>query len=173
MRVPPSVEEDQQAGPRADDRTVSFHRGDAVRVRIVGEDELPARALRVLGKEEKTGQRIRVNVAFEAHLGSALNVQDDPVPFVGRRHNGFGEGTRGQLKKALTIAQIEPGETVPYLVRVYPATRNVRDVLCLAGKHRSTREIPAISLGGDRDDIVLPALGKLVGHVKLCPAETQ
>ena len=132
MRVAPSVEEDQQAGPRADDRAVPFHRGDAVRVRIVGEDEFPARALRVLGQEEKTGQRIRVNVTFEAHLGSALNVQHDPVPFVGRRHDGFGDGTLGQLKKALTVALVEPGKALPYLVRVYPATRDARDILCLA-----------------------------------------
>ena len=173
MRVPPSVEEDQQAGLRADDRVVPFHRGDAVGVRIVREDELPARTLRMVGKEEKTGQRIRVDVAFEAHLGSALDVQDDPVPFVGGRPDGFGEGTRGQLEKALTVALIEPGKALPYLVRVYPATPDARYVPGLAREHRSNREVPALSLGGDRGDLVLPALGKLIGHVEFCPAETQ
>jgi hypothetical protein len=171
--MPPSVEEDQQAGLRADDRVVSFHRSDAVRIRIVREDEFPARALRVVGKEEKTRQRIRVDMAFEPHLGSALDVQDDAVPFVGRRPDGFGEGTRGQLEKALTVALIEPGKALPYLVRVYSATPNTRYVPGLAREHRGNREGPALSLGGDRGDLVLPAPGKLIGHVEFCPAETQ
>jgi len=51
----------------------------------VGDRHFPARAEVVIRAKEQTGQRIRINVAFEAHPGTALNVEDGTVAFVTRR----------------------------------------------------------------------------------------
>ena len=55
VRVTAAVEEDQQACPGPDYRTIPFHRRDAVSVLIVGENELTASVPRVISEKEKTG----------------------------------------------------------------------------------------------------------------------
>jgi hypothetical protein len=80
MRVPPGVEEDQVPGMRADDRAVLLDRGDIHRVRVVCENELTASG--VVRAEEHACQRIRVDVALEAHHCTALNVKDDAIAIV-------------------------------------------------------------------------------------------
>ena len=112
-------------------------------------------------------------MTFESHLSSALNVQDDAVPFVGRGHDWFCADAGGQLEKVLPVELVEPGEVLAHLGRVYPAARDVLDVLCLARQHRRRREFPAIGLGGGGHDVTLPALGELIADVELCPVETQ
>jgi|SRR6185437_11778976 len=102
-----------------------------------------------------------------------LDVQDDAVPFVGCGHDGFGADACGKLEKVLPVEPVKPGEAPAHLVRVYPAARDVLDVLCLARQHRRTWKFPTISLSGGGRDVTLPTAGELITDVELCPVETH
>jgi len=58
VRILPAVKEDQPTGPRPDDRALPFHRVDVGRGQIMREDEFAAATRRVIGAEEKAGQRV-------------------------------------------------------------------------------------------------------------------
>jgi hypothetical protein len=58
MRVPPSIEEDQVACMRPDNRAVPFHGVNIGRCRVVREDEFAARARWLIRTEEKASQWI-------------------------------------------------------------------------------------------------------------------
>jgi len=90
VRVRPSVEEDQVTGLRPDDRAGPFDRVRVRRGRIVREDEFTACPRVVIGAEEQPGQGVGIDVAFEAHRGSALDVQHDAVPVVEGGQDGLG-----------------------------------------------------------------------------------
>ena len=103
VRVRLSVEEDQVARVRPDDRAVPF---DCLDVRC-GPDHARRRARRpprrVIGAEEQPGQRIGVDVAFKPHRGSALNVQDDAVSVVDGRRDGLIAYRPGQVEETASV----------------------------------------------------------------------
>ena len=139
---------------------------DADRRRVVPEDEL-APARRVIGEEEQAGQRIRVDVAFKPHRGAALDVQDDAVPVVEGRLDGFTAGSAGQLEEVVPVQLVQPGQALLHLAGMHPAAGDMRDVRRFTRQDRRAREIPEIGFGGYCVDIFLPALGKLAGYVEL------
>lgn len=127
------------------------------------EDELAARAGQVIGAKEQAGQRVRVNVAFEAHAGSALDVQHEAIPIVKGRHYAFRACFSGQLEEAASVAPVEPGQAEPHLVSVNPAARDAHHMICFAGQDGGTGVLAKIGLGRSRVDIVPPAIGEPVG----------
>ena len=129
MRVFPAVEEDQAAGPRQQDRAVLLHRLDVRRGRIVREYEFAAGSRPVIGTEEETGQRIRIDMALKPHRGSALNVQDDAIPVIECRSDSFGAGLPGQFEKVPTVQPVEPGQALQYLASMHSAPRNTHYML--------------------------------------------
>jgi len=172
MRVPPPVEENQMPGVRPDDRAIPLDRAEVRGRRVMREDEFAARARQLIGTEQQAGQWVRIDMTFESHPGSALNVQDDPVPVIESRFDGFPACSPGHPGKAIPVEAMEPGQTPPHLVSVNPAPGDVRHMFCLAGQDRRPRELTEISAGCDVADVVLPSSGKSAGEVKSCPAET-
>lgn len=168
MRVPTAVEEDQQTHSWADDHTVPFHGGDAGSVLIVREHELAACLRCLIRQKEQAGQWVGVNVAFEPHFRPALNIQDHAIPVVGGRPDRLGADSGGQLQNPCPVQPVKPGQATPDLVGMNPAARDMLDPLRLTRKHGCAREGAIVGHGGDRIDIVLPALGEPVGHVELC-----
>jgi hypothetical protein len=104
VRVPPGVEEDQVPGMRADDRTVLLDRGDVRRVLVVRENELASAV--VICAEEHACQRVGVDVTFEAHRGSALNVQHDAVAVVLGRRDRLLARYGGHVEELLAIGPV-------------------------------------------------------------------
>ena len=65
----------------------------------MGEDKLAA-TRRMVGAEEQASQRVGINVAFEPHSGSPLDVQHDAVAIVTGRPHAFRAGLLGQSEKS-------------------------------------------------------------------------
>ena len=127
------------------------------------EDEFAARAGQVIGAEEQASQRVRVNVAFEAHPGSALYVQHEAISIIKGRHDAFRASFPGQLEEAASVEPVEPGQAVAHLVSVNPAARYSHHMICFTGQDGRARELAKIGLGRSRVDFVLPAIGKPTG----------
>ncbi len=123
MRVIPAVEEDQVSRVRPDDCAVPVDRIDVSRGRIMRENELATRAGALVGTEEKTGQRIRINMAFESHRGSALNVKHDAVSIIPGGPDRFSADRTGQVEKIAAVRFVEPWQAFPHLACVDPAAR--------------------------------------------------
>ena len=87
------------------------------------------RPYRVIRTEKKAGQWIGIDVTFEPHPGSVLNVQHDAVPVVASWHDAFRTCLLGQPTKIALIELVQPGQALPHLVRVNPAARDVRHML--------------------------------------------
>ena len=155
------------------DRAVPFHRVDVCGFGIMPEDELAAPARLVVGAEEEAGHWIRVNVAFETHGGSALNVQDDAIPVIACWYHPFRACSPGQLEKPGSVAPVKPRQAHPHLVGVNPAARDMRHILCFTRQDRRARKLPEISRGSNYADVRLPISGKPAGQVECRPAETQ
>jgi hypothetical protein len=156
MRVLPAVEEDQMAGVRPDYGAIPLHRVNVGGLRIVREDKLAARPGQVIGTEQQAGQWVGVNLALEPHLGSALNVEHDAVPVIADRHDRFGAGVPGELKEALSVEPVQPGQVLPHVGSVHPASEDVLHVLRFAGQDRRARELPEVSFDCDGGYLVLP-----------------
>jgi hypothetical protein len=83
-------------------------------------------------------------VTLEPHLGSALNVQDDPVPVIAGRDDSFGTGLPGQLEKVAAVEAVKPGQPVTYMIGVHPASRDAchmfrfRDKIGVRGNSRKS-----------------------------------
>jgi hypothetical protein len=75
----------------------------------------------MIGAEQKTSQRIGINVTFEPHPGSALNIQDDPVSVVEGRYDGFSARGLRQLEKRASVELVQPGQLPAYIAGVHPA----------------------------------------------------
>jgi hypothetical protein len=99
----------------------------------VPEHKLTAGARQVISAKEKSSKRVRINVAFESHRCTALNVQYYAIAIIGRRLNGFGADAGGQDKEISSIKPVKPWNAPAYLVSVNAATRDVLDLRRLAG----------------------------------------
>jgi hypothetical protein len=170
MRVPPGVEEDQVPGMRADDRAVLLDRGDVRRVRVARENELAAAG--VIRAEEHACQRIGVDVAFEAHRRTALNVEHDAVALVLGRRDRLVARCGGHVEKVLAIGPVEPGQPVAHLSGVYPAAGDPLDLYRLPRQDRGARELVEISVGGYLSNVLLPVCGETFVQVERGPAES-
>jgi len=85
------------------------------------EDDLAARSRPVIGAEEQPGQRIGVDVALKPHCGAALDVQDDAVPVVEGRGDGFTAYRPGQVEEIVVVELVQPGQGPPEVAGVYPS----------------------------------------------------
>jgi hypothetical protein len=137
------------------------------------EDQVAATTRLMIGAEEKTGQRIRVHVAFEAHASSPLDIQDHAVPVIVGWPDGLCAGFLGQLKKIPAVRLVEPRQAIAYLVSMYPAARNGYHLVRLAGQDGRARKVSEIGAIASFADIETPAFGKSIGYVKRSPAKTH
>ena len=172
MRVLPTVEEDQMAGVRPDHRAVPLHRIDVGGRRIVREDKLAACLGQVIGTEQQAGQRVGINVAFEPHLGSALNVEHDAVPVIASGHDMFGAGFLGELEKFFAVEPVQPGQVSPHVRSVYPAAEDVLHVLRFAGQERCAGKLPELRFVRRGGYLLLPVSAESAGQVERCPSES-
>ena len=157
---------------RPDDRAVPVDSADVRRVPVMREDELAARSGPMIGTEEQPSQRIGVDVAFKSHRGAALNVQDDPVPVVEGRRDRFRAYCPGQVEEIVPVELVQPRQGPPKIAGVYPSARDVLYVRRLTRQDRCAREVPEISSGGGRYDLLLPICGELAGQVECGPTES-
>jgi hypothetical protein len=67
-------------------------------------------------------------VAFKAHPGTALDVQDDAVPVIEGRHDGLGPCGPGQFEEIASVKVVQPGQVPPHIPGVDPATRDGADL---------------------------------------------
>ena len=67
------------------------------------EHELASGAGRLVGAEEKTSQRVRVDMAFKSHGGPALNVQHDAISIISGWHDSFGTCFTRQFEEVAPI----------------------------------------------------------------------
>ena len=95
------------------------------------EYELAAGSRPVIGTEEETGQRIRIDMALKPHRGPALDVQDDAIPVIECGSDSFCAGLPGQLEEVPAVQPVEPGQALPYLTSMHPASRNTGHMLRL------------------------------------------
>jgi hypothetical protein len=170
MRVPPGVEEDQVPGMRADDRAVLLDRGDVRRVRVVCENELAAAG--VIRAEDHACQRIGVDVAFEAHRRTALNVEYDAVAVVLGRRDRLVARCGGHVEELFAVGTVEPGQLVVHLSGVYPAAGDPLDLYRLPRQDRGARELVEIGVGGYLSNVLLPVCGEPFVQVERGPAES-
>jgi hypothetical protein len=126
----------------------------------------------VIAEEEKAGQGIRVDMTLESHGLPALNVEDNAVTIVDRSLDGLGPGLIREVEELVMIELVEPGELLPDLVGVYPATVDARDVLRLTGQRRGLRELAKVGVDGYRADILLPVVREQVGYVEGNPPKS-
>jgi hypothetical protein len=170
MRVPPGVEEDQVPGMRADDRAVLLDRGDVRRVRVVRENELAAAG--VIRAEEHACQRIGIDVAFEAHRRTALNVEHDAVAVVLSRRDWLVARCCGHVEELFAIGTGEPGQLVVHLSGVYSAAGDPLDLYRLPRQDRGARELVEIGVGGYLSNVLLPVCGEPFVQVERGPVES-
>jgi hypothetical protein len=121
MRMTPTFKEDQMAGLRPDDGAVPSNGIYARRIRVMCENKLASVSGAVISAEQKSGERVRINMEFESHRRSALDIYDDAITIVLRRLDRFSAYRLGQVKKMTAIRPTEPGQTVAHLRRVHPA----------------------------------------------------
>ena len=88
---------------RPDDRAVAVYRVDIGSRRVMREHELASGAGRLVGAEEKTSQRVRIDMAFKSHGGTALNVQYDAISVILGRRDSFSACFPGQFEKVAPI----------------------------------------------------------------------
>jgi hypothetical protein len=125
----------------------------------------------VIGKEEKARYRIGVDMTFESHLVPALNVQDHAISIIEGWLDGFRAGLDGQLEELAPVKLVQPGQMLLHLVRMHPATFDMRYILRFTRQDRRARKIAKISPGGNCADIFPPTSGQVTGYVECCPAE--
>jgi hypothetical protein len=129
----------------------------------VREDEFTARSGVVIGTEEQPGQGVGINVAFEPHRGSALNVQHDAVPVVEGSHDGLSGRFPGQFEDIAVIGLVQPRQTPPDIGCVKPTARDRTHACRLAGQDRRTRVFPEVGTCRRIGELLLPVIGKPAG----------
>jgi hypothetical protein len=120
----PSVEEDQVASLGPDDGAGPLDRAGAGRGPVVREDELASLSEVMIGTEEQAGQRVGVDMTFEPHGRTALDVEDDAVPFVEGRHDRLGRRLPGQFQETAAVGLVQPGQASTEVGGIKPATGN-------------------------------------------------
>ena len=155
---------------RPDDRAVLLDRGDVLRVRVVRENELAAAG--VIRAEEHACQRIGVDVTFETHHRTALNVEHDAVAVVLGRRDRLVARCGGHIEKVLAIGPVEPGQPLAHLSGVYPAAGDPLDLYRLPRQDRGAGELAEIGVGGYLSNVLLPVWGEKFVQVERGPAES-
>jgi len=122
MRMTPTVKEDQMTGLRPDDGAVPSNGIYARRIRVMCENKLASASGGVISAEQKAGERIGINMEFESHRRSALDIYDDAITIVLRRLDRLSAYRLGQVKNMTVIRSPQPGQILTHLRRVHPAT---------------------------------------------------
>jgi hypothetical protein len=106
VRVLSSFEEDQVSRMGSNDRAFPFHCVDIRCARIVSEDEFTTGARWLISAEKEASQRIRVHMAFEPHLSSALDIQHDTVSVIVCCHYVFRACFPSKLEKVAAVKTV-------------------------------------------------------------------
>jgi hypothetical protein len=105
----PAVKEDQMACVRPDYGAVPLDGVYARGIRVMCENKLASVSGAVISAEQKSGERIGIDMAFESHRCSALDIYHDAVPFILRRPDRFSAYRLGQFKKMAAVRLGQPG----------------------------------------------------------------
>ena len=130
VRMGPGVKEDELSCVGPDDLAAALHFGQALRFRIVRDDQFAAG--RMIGAEEQASQRVGVNVALEAHAGAALDVQYYSVALVSRRADAFAADLGGEFEELVPVGLVQPGNMLADLMGVHTAPVDVPDLAAFA-----------------------------------------
>lgn len=96
-------------------------------------------------------------MTLEPHPSPPLDVQDKAIPVIARRYHRLGARLGRELKERAAVQLLQPGQSLPHVVRMDPATRDPRHVRCFPGQDGRPREVAEIGIGGRGENVSLPA----------------
>ena len=171
MRKLTPLEKNQVADLGPDDRTLPFYRIDVSCSGVMPDNELTTSARTMIGAEQEASHRIRIDVTFESHIGSPLNVQDYAISVIAGGHHAFGFYFPGQIQKVSPVQPIEPRQAFLDPVRVNPASWDMCHLYRFTRQYRRSRKLPEIGSAGHCADISLPIAGQVTGDIEGYPRE--